>query len=959
MRSECPRTVQSRLEVLFNDGNIAALTDAQLLDRFVARGEEPAFEALVLRHGGMVFQVCRALLDNRHDAEDAMQATFLVLARKAASLRDPELLGCWLHGVAHQVARKSRSRVTLRRRREREVGLAGERDPASERQGNALIAHEENAILHEEIARLPEHYRVSVVLHYLEGRTHDEIARRLRRPLGTVSARISRARDLLRSRLARRGVAPAAVLTSLGFSETAAALSAELLRSTAQAACRFAAGSVSPSPSVLAANAVLRHSFWMPILKLATCAAILTVAAVGLSAQRAPAADEQAPGQPPAQSGTPSARTETPPVAPSAPAVDAKVRGRVLDPDGKPLANANVAIVTTANVPRGGPLARTVIPAQATTDSAGRFELTPPSPIPGDLARRYVHAAAPGFAFARAVLSPGAATPETLELRLSPEQPIPIRLIDLEGKPVAGVSIRVVSLLDAPPTPITARQRYAEPPLEAAAVWPGPFLSDNDGRSTLRGLGRSMGAIVEVADDRFARERLTVGTGDGPQPAIVTLALAPGRKLAGHVLDSETGRPIAGATVILQAAQASQGAAEVRSDAGGAFSLVVPPGDRSSLFAFAPTESSYLPLRMTVSATRELGRPVDVKLTRGAIVRGRVIEALTNKPVAGVAIEYRQQQVNNPYFRGDLSVAIGTGLGNALSGPDGTFSLILPPGPGTLLAKASSKDYITIETNDGLLRRGEPGGIRLYPHAIAGLSAKPSASRDPKADQPIGEANVEQVEMTLRRGIVLDARVVDTAGAPVADAVLVCPTGLAVGLHNGQQSQPIRDGLLRIPGQDPNQPVTVYILDREHALGARAELRVKASGEPPVVRLEPCGSARVRFLNEHGEPVAGRPFFADGVMMTLELIVEPGVPRVPPSNKLEASTVYAVNLDRPRHKALRTDDEGRVTFPALIPGATYRALAVEGRASGYVDFTVSAGQTTEVGDVIMKPTESQ
>ncbi|MHC5543962.1 RNA polymerase sigma factor, partial [Singulisphaera rosea] len=200
MRSECSRTVQSRLEVLFNDGNLAALTDAQLLDRFVTRREEAAFQALVLRHGGMVFQVCRALLDNRHDAEDAMQATFLVLARKAP-LRDPESLGCWLHGVAYQVARKSRSRATLRRRRERELGLAQGRDPAFDRQGNTLIAHEENAILHEEIARLPEHYRVSVVLHYLEGRTQDEIARRLRCPLGTVSARISRARDLLRSRL--------------------------------------------------------------------------------------------------------------------------------------------------------------------------------------------------------------------------------------------------------------------------------------------------------------------------------------------------------------------------------------------------------------------------------------------------------------------------------------------------------------------------------------------------------------------------------------------------------------------------------------------------------------------------------------------------------------------------------------------------------------------------------------
>ncbi|MHC5544745.1 hypothetical protein ACYOEI_41460, partial [Singulisphaera rosea] len=268
---------------------------------------------------------------------------------------------------------------------------------------------------------------------------------------------------------------------------------------------------------------------------------------------------------------------------------------------------------------------------------------------------------------------------------------------------------------------------------------------------------------------------------------------------------------IAGATVILQADQASQGSAEVRSDADGTFSFVAPPGDRGSLLAFAPAGSSYLPSRMTVNATRELGRSVEVKLTRGVIILGRVIEASANKPVGGVAIEYRQQQVDNKYFRVEY-LAIGASLGNALTGPDGTFSLVVPPGPGTLLAIASSTDYITLETNTGLLGKREPGGVRLYPHVMVHLNANLPTALDPKADQPTGEANVEQVEMTLRRGRVLDARVVDTAGVPVANAVLVCPTGLTVGLHNGQQSQPIRDGFLKISGQDPDQPVTVYIL---------------------------------------------------------------------------------------------------------------------------------------------------
>ena len=424
------------------------------------------------------------------------------------------------------------------------------------------------------------------------------------------------------------------------------------------------------------------------------------------------------------------------------------------------------------------------------------------------------------------------------------------------------------------------------------------------------------------------------------------------------VVDSETSRPIAGGTLLFQTALGSNGVHEVRSAADGSFSLSLPPGDRHFLFASGPIESTYLPSRTTLLAARDLGRTLDVKLTRGILVRGRVIEATVNKPVDGVAIEYLQRQVNKPNFRADLR-APGTGLGNALTGADGRFSLILPAVPGTLLAKSSSTDYISLETTSGLHTKGEHSGIRIYPHTLANLNVKPPAPPETNAQPPTGEVNDEQIELTLHRGRTLKARAVDTHGVPVANAVLVCPTLLKALHDNGQLVEPIRDGVIRIPGQDPSQPVTFYVLDREHALGARAQLRVKTSGEPPVVHLEPCGSARVRFPNRHGEPDADRSLFADGVMMTLELILVPGVPPVPPSNKLNAITCHSVNLDRPRHKTLRTDNEGRVTFPALIPGATYRAMAVEHPSSGYVDFTVSAGQTTEVGDVIMKPGRQQ
>src|SRR5262245_33865541 len=179
------------------------LSDADLLERFRARQEEAAFTLLVQRHGAMVLRVCRRVLRDAHDAEDAFQATFLVLARKAASVRKQASLGSWLHGVALRVARKARLRTAVREDRERQaVGARSRSRPADD-----LTHSELRAALDEEIHRLPEKYRAPVVLCCLEGKTHEQVARELRWPKSSVTARLARARELLRPLLARRGVA--------------------------------------------------------------------------------------------------------------------------------------------------------------------------------------------------------------------------------------------------------------------------------------------------------------------------------------------------------------------------------------------------------------------------------------------------------------------------------------------------------------------------------------------------------------------------------------------------------------------------------------------------------------------------------------------------------------------------------------------------------------------------------
>ncbi len=232
------------LDLIGGSGSVAGLTDAELVGRFAGRRDgaaEVAFGALVARHGPTVLATCRRTLGDPSDADDAFQATFLVLARKAGSVRVGDSLAPWLRGVARRVAGRSLARS--RRQRRFEVPAAGA-EPSAEAD---LDSADLGSALFEELDRLPEKYRSPVVLCHLEGKTHEEAARDLKWPVGTVSGRLSRARDLLRSRLARRGLSPSApaMVAALAARE-ARSIPPALLEATARLAIRFAAGGAVP-----------------------------------------------------------------------------------------------------------------------------------------------------------------------------------------------------------------------------------------------------------------------------------------------------------------------------------------------------------------------------------------------------------------------------------------------------------------------------------------------------------------------------------------------------------------------------------------------------------------------------------------------------------------------------------------------------------------------------------------
>ena len=227
-------------------GAAGEVSDALLLARFVDQWDQGAFRDLVGRHGPMVLGVCRRILRDPHAAEDAFQATFLLLARKAGSVRKRESVGPWLCGVARRVAFESRG-VASRRR----VSVHADPEAPAVDDHDHLERDELHAALHEELGRLPEKYRDPLVLCYVEGLSHEAVSRRLGWPIGTVRVRIARGRDLLKARLIRRGLTPAAAL--LAFSllpRTAAAVPPRLAEATVRAAARIVAGENEPRGEV-------------------------------------------------------------------------------------------------------------------------------------------------------------------------------------------------------------------------------------------------------------------------------------------------------------------------------------------------------------------------------------------------------------------------------------------------------------------------------------------------------------------------------------------------------------------------------------------------------------------------------------------------------------------------------------------------------------------------------------
>jgi TIGR03009 family protein len=288
------------------------VTDAQLLEQFVARRDEAAFELLVWRHQRLVLNVCRRVLRGREDAEDAFQATFLALARKAGAIGRRESLPGWLCRVAYRAALRAQS--AARRAAHAPLDDLEPAAPGTCEPETAAAWRELRPLLDRELDRLPEKYRLPVVLCYLEGKTYAEAARQLGWSGGTLSTRLARARQLLRRRLARHGlgVSAAALAATLAEQAASADMPAGLVGITVRAARTFAEGTGSTAGEVPArvaalAEGVLRTMMWTKLKTVATVAVAVgvIVSGAGLFAGPGLGARPPAPEDPPPAAGEP------------------------------------------------------------------------------------------------------------------------------------------------------------------------------------------------------------------------------------------------------------------------------------------------------------------------------------------------------------------------------------------------------------------------------------------------------------------------------------------------------------------------------------------------------------------------------------------------------------------------------------------------------------------------------
>ncbi len=915
MAIETLRAALRQINRLFAEGVVTGLSDAQLLERFHTQHDAGAFEALVGRHGPMVLSVCRGILRDPHDAEDAFQATFLVLVAKGRTIRGRDAVGGWLHQVAHRVAIQANTALAQRRMLERQVGqmavATGANGPAAS--DDLLPA------LHEEIARLPEKYRLAVVHCDLEGMTQGQAARQLHWSERTIHQRLAEGRARLKRRLARRGLAPEdAALSAVFLREARAAVPAAWSDATVRAALAtvnhtLTVGVVSAAATQLAQEVLkvmLLHKLKLGSASLLAAGVIAwgasaALVSIGPERSKKPVASAASPGQPKSETAVPQ-----PKPALSEAGATFPVRGRVLDPDGKPVAGAEISVRHHAEVQWNpiDPMAARQKGRVAVTDGDGQFHFEidkTASDVSSEGGpgwhKAQIAAAAPGFApawlEAGDLVKGGEAT-----LRLIRDDvPVRGRVVDSQGRPVAGVVIRTQLIwevkegLDLDAMLASGEvdenkmarqyglfQRAPTWQSDPAPLWPGGQsvrTTGADGRFEVQGVGRDRiarldfhgGGVADGTLDVMARAAKTPPKAQprpGRDPAMEQMGrnaafmgrypqgtqlvgatfdyiAGPTKPITGVVRLKGSGKPVEGA-IVRGADPATHTAVTARTDAAGRFRLDgVPKGEFYQLrFNPRPGIDPFLGHSAIVDDTEGL-KPIEVaiEVPPGVIVTGRLVDKATGRAVPPAYFNYIKAPDN---------VSTGDAVLGFSRLADSAFGLTVPPGHAMIaaLAAVSTKDDPYVGARLKAADRGK--GIGGFGDGEA-LTIALTGHHTYRYINVPADADSLATDLELTRGGMLRGKLVGPTGKPVIGARTYGQTSRWGNVRTLDTDR------FEVHGLELGHPrLVLFALKDLHLVGSVVLKDDDVKSEAPlVVRMERSGSVAGRLVDDDGQPLSG------------------------------------------------------------------------------------------------------
>lgn len=912
--------VLQRLLGSFQTSADAALTDSQLLDRFLHERDETAFASLVQRHAAMVLAVARKVLHDIHDCEDVFQATFLVLAKKAGSIRRRRVLGGWLYRVAFRLALKAKDERTQRQVHERKVA-----EMAQVADESSPVEHDElREILAQELSELPEKYRAPLVLHYLEGKTKNETAYQLGWSSGTASGRLARARKLLQSRMVKRGF----TLSSSTFAahlawNNAVAVSKPLLDSAVRAGIAFAqglpmAGSVSAA-AVRLAGEMLRQMTTAKLKFISLALLALTVFGAGATAviyeaNARPAA--QSPHAPETSTGANSAPIRG---KDQSALLRLSGSGKVVDLQGKPIANAAVYFLEMAALRTGTQPTTpdyTGILAQTKSDKNGAFAFRDVrvEPMHVGPSNHYQHpwtvlAIAKGYGVAWHTFK--ADSEQNLVLRMTAEARIRGRLLDASSKPAAGVRVQVNGIDDWL-NPDPNRRMISGDELHlpyTLSRLPLSAVTNSDGWFVMDRIPKGLRVGLLTHDSRFARKWLNCATVDeavvermnsGPNVREdskllkdgFTTTLEPTGTIRGQVVFGDTGKPAVGAKV-------STGIFDAIADREGRFTLKGFDTKKREVYVRPPDGSDYLTATVdaTISAETRV-RDLRISLERGSVVAGQLREKETGRPIRVPYVSV--------YFVAAQKPGTTSYTGRGSTRADGSFRIAVRPGVGWVRTSESLPGYLPRD----LLRED-------------------SEENPPERFEVKTGETVTGKDVYFQCGLTVSGKILDPKGKPIAGAVF-----------HGATPQPpsSADGAYTLRGLSLDQESHFLVVHAQRALGTKLVI------EPPKdqprlnrdVTMQPGHSVQSRVLDEQNQPVANA-----NVSLAAHILL---------SRRGNGFRVQMVPVFGP----VSTDAEGKFALPPLVINGGYTIrVSAPGYAGAQARLRVEADKPPTIPDITL------